>query len=84
MMKANYLGKFYLDYTLGYDTDPIFVPEGSIAIDNEYTCNFHMVDDFMVTSDSLFDAVAGETNVSSIAMKAIDDSVELVKLWRIS
>ena len=83
MSKYTYLGKFELDYTLGYNTDPIFVPEGKTAIDNNYTCNFFMVDDFIVSNDSNFDAIAGETNTSSIAMRAINDSVEVVKLWRV-
>ena len=83
-MKAKYLGRFYLDYTTGYTTEPIFVPDGKEPIDNEFICNYYEANEFMRTQEGTFDAVATQSNTSAVAMKAIDNSVELVKLWRIS
>ena len=78
-MKAKYLGLYNLDFIENEELDGVMSVFNNDADESDY----YECEQFMRTNDddSLFDAVAGETNTSAIAAKFITH--DGVKLWRI-
>jgi len=80
-MKLKYLGKFEVSSELTQEIEQECDYCETVLYHEQDDSNWYDLGQFMVSSDSSFDAVAGESNSSSIVMQ-LDDSGESAKLWR--
>ena len=82
-MRYKYLGVFTLDL-VGFEGEDLsaLVPEDEEFLDSGIESNWFDLDQFMrsLHSETGFDALMTESNVSSIGLKIIDDTF---KLWRL-